>query len=62
MRKLFLIISFSSLILVLLLLNSANVMSVSGGNSNNMTTFTNNKINLDISNLVYDINSKPFNV
>ncbi|HSF00757.1 MAG TPA: hypothetical protein VLA48_07670, partial [Nitrososphaeraceae archaeon] len=35
-------------------------MSVSGGNSNN-TTFVNNT-NLDISNLVYDINSKPFNV
>jgi hypothetical protein len=60
MRKFFLTISFFTSILILFLVNSANVMLVSGGNSNN-TTFVNNT-NLDISNLVYDINSKPFNV
>lgn len=36
-------------------------MSISGGNSNT-TTFINNNTNLDISNLVYEIDSKPFNV
>lgn len=36
-------------------------MSISGRNSNT-TTFVNNNTNLDISNLVYDIDSKPFNV
>lgn len=41
--------------------NSVNVMSISGGNSNT-TTFINNNTNLDISNLVYEIDSKPFNV
>jgi hypothetical protein len=60
MRKFFLTISFFTLILLLLLVNSANVNSISGGNYNN-TTFVNNT-NLDISNLVYDIDSKPFNV
>ena len=36
-------------------------MSISGGNSNT-TTIINNNTNLDISNLVYEIDSKPFNV
>ena len=62
MRKFLLTTCFFTLILILFLVNSANVMSISGGNSNNTTTFTNNNTNLDISNLVYDINSKPFNV
>ena len=62
MRKFLLTTSFFTLTLILLLLNSANVISISGENSNITTTFTNNNTNLDISNLVYDINSKPFNV
>lgn len=61
-EKIFLTISFFTLILILLLVNSANVISFSEGNSNN-TILVNNNTNLDISNLVfYDINSKPFNV
>ncbi len=58
--------SLSTLILTLLLANSANtVMSFSGaegGGSSTNTTFLNNNTNLDISNLFYDINSNPFNV
>ncbi len=37
-------------------------MSINGGNSNNTTFVNNNGTNLDISNLVYDIDSNPFNV
>ena len=37
-------------------------MSISGGNSTNTTIFLNNNTNLDISNLVYGIDSTPFNV
>jgi len=59
--KFLLTTSFFTLILILLLVNSVNVMSISGGNSNT-TTFINNNTNLDISNLVYEIDSKPFNV
>ena len=62
MRKFLLTTSFFTLILILLLVNSVNVLSISEGNSNNTTTFTNDNANIDISNLVYDINSKPFNV
>lgn len=62
MRKFFLTISFFTLISILLLVNSANVMSISGGNSTNTTIFLNNNTNLDISNLVYGIDSTPFNV
>lgn len=66
MKKLFLRTSLFTLILLLFLVNSANnVISISGVNSNN-TAFVNNNnsnnTNLDISNLVYDIDSNPFNV
>jgi len=61
MRKFLLTTSFFTLILILLLVYSANVMSIGGRNSST-TTFVNNNTNLDISNLVYDIDSKPFNV
>ena len=37
-------------------------MSINGGNSNNTTFVNNSSTNLDISNLVYDIDSNPFNV
>ena len=59
MRKWF-EISFFTLVLILLQTNSSNCISVAEGKSNN-STFINNT-NLDISNLVYDISSKPFNV
>ena len=63
MRKFFLTTSFFILILILLPAISANnVMSINGGNSNNTTFVNNNSTNLDISNLVYDIDSNPFNV
>ena len=64
MRKFLMTTCFVTLILILLLVNpAANVLSINGGgNSNNITTFTNNNSNLDISNLVYDIDSSPFNV
>jgi hypothetical protein len=63
MKKFFMTTIFFTLILILLLLNSDNVMSISGVNSNNTTTtFTNSNANQNISNLVYDINSNPFNV
>ena len=53
MRKFLLTTSFLTLILLLLPVNSPNVMSISGENSNS-TTFVNNNTNIDISNLVYD--------
>lgn len=64
MKKLFLRTSFFTLTLLLFLVNSADkVTPISGVNSNN-STFVNNDNNtsLDVSNLVYDINSNPFNV
>lgn len=62
MKKLFLRTSLFTLIFLLFLVNSANnVISISGVNSNN-TAFVNNNANIDISNLVYDIDSNPFNV
>ena len=63
-RKFLLTTSFFTLILILFLVNSANnVISISGENSIN-TNFVNNDntTKLDISNLVYDIDSDPFNV
>jgi hypothetical protein len=63
-KKLFLRTSLFTLILLFFLVNSANkVISISGENSNN-TAFVNNNnnTNLDISNLVYNIDSNPFNV
>ena len=63
MRKFFLTTSFFILILILLPAISANnVMSINGGNSNNTKFVNNSSTNLDISNLVYDIDSNPFNV
>jgi hypothetical protein len=65
MKKLFLRTSFFTLILLLFLVNSADkVTPTSGVNSNNVAFITNdnNNTNLDISNLVYDIDSNPFNV
>ena len=55
--------SFFSLILLVLLVNSPHRMLISEENSIN-TNFVNNDNNtkLDISNLVYDIDSDPFNV
>jgi hypothetical protein len=61
MRKFLLTTSFLTLILILLLINAVNVMSFNPENSNN-TTFVNNNTNFDISNLVYGIDSKPFNM
>jgi hypothetical protein len=61
MRKFFLSTSFLSLILILLLVNSGNIVSISRGENSNNTTVLNNT-NLDVSNLVYDVNSNPFNV
>jgi hypothetical protein len=63
MKKLFLRTSLFTLILLLFLVNSANkVISTSGENSNNTAFVNNNNTNLDISNLVYNIDSNPFNV
>jgi hypothetical protein len=65
MKKLFLKTSFFTLTLLLFLVNSADkVTPTSGVNSNNVAFITNdnNNTNLDISNLVYDIDSNPFNV
>jgi hypothetical protein len=64
MRKLFLISSFFTLILLLLLVNSAsNLRSISGENFNRTNFIDNhNNTNFDISKLVYDIDSNPFNV
>jgi hypothetical protein len=64
MKKLFLRTSFFTLILLLFLTNSAdNIISSNGENSNN-TAFINNDNNtsLDISNLVYNTESNPFNL
>jgi hypothetical protein len=64
MKKLFLRISLFTLFLLLFLVNPANnVISISEENSNN-TAFVNNDndTSLDVSNLVYDIDSNPFNV
>ena len=64
-RKFLLTTSFFTLILILFLVNSANnVISISEGKNSINTNFVNNDNNtkLDISNLVYDIDSDPFNV
>lgn len=61
MRNFFLSTSFLSLILILLLVNSGDIVSISRGENSNNTTVLNNT-NLDVSNLVYDTNSNPFNV
>ena len=61
-RKFLLTTSFFTLILILFLVNSANnVMSISEGEHYLNTNFVNNYNNtkLDISNLVYDIDSDP---
>jgi hypothetical protein len=64
MKKLFLRTSLFTLILLLFLVNSANnVISISGENSNNIVFVNNdNDTSLDVSNLVYDIDSNPFNL
>jgi hypothetical protein len=64
-RKFFLTTSFFTSILILFLVNSANnVISISEGENSINTNFVNNDntTKLDISNLVYDIDSDPFNV
>jgi hypothetical protein len=64
-RKFLLTSSFFTLILILFLVNSANnVISISEGENSINTNFVNNDntTKLDISNLVYDIDSDPFNV
>ena len=51
------------MILLLFLVNSANnVISISGVNNTAFVNNNNNNTNLDISNLVYNIDSNPFNV
>jgi hypothetical protein len=64
MRKLFPISSLFALILLLFLVNHVDKLIPISGENLNSTTFVNNgnNTNLDISNLVYDINSNPFNV
>ena len=59
--KKFLLTSFFTLILPVLLVNSPHIMSNSEGSPND-TAIVDNNTNLDVSNLVYDVNSKPFNV
>ena len=59
--KKFLLMSFFTLILPIFLVNSPHIMSISGGSPINTAIVDNNK-NLDVSNLVYNVNSKPFNV
>lgn len=64
-RKFLLTTSFFTLILILFLVNSTNnVISISEGKNSINTNFVNNDNNtkLDISKLVYDIDSDPFNV
>ena len=60
MRK-FLLTSFFTLILSVHLVNSPNMVSISVGNPDD-TAIVDNNTNLDVSNLVYDVNSTPFNV
>ncbi|MGE5862871.1 MAG: hypothetical protein ACM31H_03790 [Nitrososphaerales archaeon] len=60
MKKFLLPTGSFTLIFILLPITSANVMLISGVKSNN-TIFVNNT-NLDISDLIYDIDSRPFNV
>ncbi len=64
MKKLVLRISLFTLFLLLFLVNPANnIISISGENSNNAAFVNNdNDTSLDVSNLVYDIDSNPFNV
>ncbi len=59
--KKFLLTSFFTLILPVFLVNSPHIMSISEGSPND-TAIVDNNTNLDVSNLVYDVNSKPFNV
>lgn len=59
--KKFLLTSFFTLILPVLLINSSHITSISDGSPND-TAIVDNNTNLDVSNLVYDENSKPFNV
>src|SRR5688572_27874911 len=63
MKKLFLRTSFFILILLSLVNYADNLMSINGENSNNTASINNdNNASLDVSNLVYDIDSNPFNV
>ncbi|NOJ28656.1 MAG: hypothetical protein DA328_00630 [Nitrososphaeraceae archaeon] len=48
------------IMILILLLNSVNLRTCGAGNFHK-TTFV-NSTNLDISNLIYDINSNPFNI
>ena len=59
--KKFLMPSFFTLILLVLLVNSPHIMLISEESSND-TAIVDNNTNLDVSNLVYDVNSKPYNV
>ena len=64
MKEFFLGTSFFTFILLLFLVNSTdNIISINAENSNN-TVFVNddNNSSLGVSNLVYDIDSNPFNV
>ena len=64
MKEYFLGTSFFILILLLVLVNSTdNIISINAENSNN-AAFVNgdNNSSLSVSNLVYDIDSNPFNV
>ena len=56
-----LLTSFFTLILSLLLVTSQHIMSISE-RSQNDTAIVDYSTNLDVSNLAYDVNSKPFNV
>ncbi len=60
MKKL-LLTSFFTLILPVLLVNSPHIMSISEGSPND-TAIVDNNTNLEVSNLVYDVNSKPYDV
>ena len=64
MKKLFLRTSFFIFILLFFLVNPAyTITPISGENSNNSVFVNNdNDTSLDVSNLVYDIDSNPFNV
>lgn len=59
-KKLYLYNGLLIMILTLLLANSINVVSVSREGNSNSTVFVNNT-NPEVSDLVYDIGSKPFN-
>ena len=60
MKKL-LLASFFTLILPVLLVNSPHIMSISEGSPND-TAIVDINTNPEVSNLVYDVNSKPYDV